>query len=182
MNEFSSKSWGYFRISFEALAIIHIFMANFSKAHKGIYIPKNPQKWVITKRGLGEGKIVYRSSLEKRFMIYADLHPDIVKIASEELKIPYVSPIDKKPHTYYIDFWLLVKTKDGKYQEVWVEIKPEQYTKPNFMKRRNKKTKIEEAKLYAVNQAKWNAAQQAASKKGAKFVIITEKDLKGIYE
>ena len=155
-------------------------MKQFKNAHRGIYIPKNPQKWVITKKGLGEGKIVYRSQLEKKFMIYVDLHPDVIKIASEELKIPYINPIDKKVHTYYIDFWLLIKTKDGKYQEKWVEIKPEQYTKPNYTKRRNKKLKIEEAKLYAVNKAKWDAARKFAKERGAEFVVITEKDLQGI--
>ena len=52
-------------------------------------------------------------------MSYCDRNQDIVEWASEEMFVPYVSPIDKKIHRYFYDF--LVKTSSGK--KVMIEIK-----------------------------------------------------------
>ena len=51
--------------------------------YKGRYTPENPKKYI------GDpSKIVYRSSWERRFMIYCDRNPLILSWASEELAIP----------------------------------------------------------------------------------------------
>ena len=69
------------------------------KSYKGIYHPKKPEKYVgdVT-------KIVYRSLLERKFMLQCDSNPDIINWASEELAIRYYNPIDKRYHRYFPDF------------------------------------------------------------------------------
>ena len=91
------------------------------KSYKGLYRPSNPKKYVgdVT-------KIVYRSLLERKFMLYCDRNPDITYWASEELSIRYYNPLDKKYHSYYPDF--IVRTIKG--DKILVEIKPSRQTKP----------------------------------------------------
>ena len=52
------------------------------KSFKGIYKPTNPKKYVGN-----PNNIVYRSLLERKFMLYCDRNPDITYWASEELAI-----------------------------------------------------------------------------------------------
>ena len=80
---------------------------------KGIYKPKNISKYRGDYRN-----IVYRSGLELKFMRYLDGNDSILKWSSEEIVIPYRSPIDGKVHRYFPDFW--VKTSQG---ETLIEIK-----------------------------------------------------------
>lgn len=90
-----------------------------AKSYKGIYRPSYPKKYV------GDpNRIVYRSLLERRFMLYCDRTEDVVNWASEEISIPYISPIDKKLHRYYPDF--IVKTAKGR--KLIIEIKPYRQT------------------------------------------------------
>jgi len=54
------------------------------KSFKGLYRPTNPKKYV------GDpNRIVYRSLLERRMMVYLDNNPDIVYWASEEIAVRY---------------------------------------------------------------------------------------------
>ena len=53
-------------------------------AYKGKYKPKNRSKY----KG-DPTKIIYRSLWERRFMVYCDENPSIIKWASEEVVIPY---------------------------------------------------------------------------------------------
>ena len=78
-------------------------------AYKGKYKVKNPSKYVGA-----VDNVVYRSSWERRFMVYADTNPNVVKWNSEGLVIPYVSPVDGKVHRYFPDFWIEVKDEKGK--------------------------------------------------------------------
>ena len=77
------------------------------KSFKGIYKPTNPKKYVGN-----PNNIVYRSLLERKFMVYCDNNPGITNWASEELPIRYYNPIDKKYHRYFPDF--ILKTDKGK--------------------------------------------------------------------
>jgi len=72
--------------------------------HKGIFHPKNPKKSNGYKKGIFNPKnpkkyngnadnIVYRSSWELRVMKWLDDNPKVIWWASEELPIPYKSPI-----------------------------------------------------------------------------------------
>jgi hypothetical protein len=68
-------------------------------AYKGKFQPRNPQKY------LGDpSNIVYRSRWELKFMGWLDNHPGVLQWGSEELIIPYRSPIDGRVHRYFPDF------------------------------------------------------------------------------
>lgn len=136
--------------------------------YQGNYRPTHPEKYVgdVT-------SIQYRSSWELRFMRYADTNASILKWASEEIVIPYISPLDNQPHRYFPDF--IIQTKDKTYI---VEIKPSvQCKEPVFKKGTHKRRMIREVSAWAVNQAKWKAATHYANKKGMQFQIITEQEL-----
>jgi len=142
-----------------------------AKSYKGIYRPSNPKKYV------GDpNRIVYRSLLERRFMLYCDRTEDVINWASEEVSIPYISPIDKKLHRYYPDF--IVKTSKGR--KLIIEIKPYKQTSQPKAPKRKSKAYLREQLEYIKNNAKWKAAKAFCEDKGFEFKIITEKEL-GVY-
>lgn len=145
-------------------------------SHKGKFIPRNPDKYMGN-----TSNIIYRSGLELRFFNYCDLNRSIVQWASEELSVPYVSPIDKKVHRYFPDVIIKKKTEDGKYKVDMIEIKPSVQTRaPVPPKRRGKKAHkhfLQESMAWEINKAKWKAAKQYCDKKGWDFKIITDKAL-----
>lgn len=135
--------------------------------HKRLYRPINPEKYT------GDpSNIVMRSSWETKFALWCDKNPDIVKWSSEETVIPYISPIDKKPHRYFVDF--KIQTREGKI--FLVEIKPEVQTRKPEGTRKTKKFLIE-AQTFMVNQAKWMYAKEYAKRRGWEFIVLTEKEL-----
>ena len=139
-----------------------------SKSFKGIYKPTNPKKYVGN-----PNNIVYRSLLERKFMVYCDNNPGVIQWASEELAIRYYNPIDKKYHRYFPDF--VVKTVNN--EKFMIEIKPSrQVAKPKPPKKKTK-SYMRESFEYIKNQAKWQAAKSYCDDKGMKFKLITEKDL-----
>ena len=77
-------------------------------AYKGKYKPRNRSKY----KG-DPTKIIYRSLWERRFMVWCDENPNVIKWASEEVVIPYRSPLDRRIHKYYPDFWVKTKKHDG---------------------------------------------------------------------
>ena len=138
------------------------------KSYKGLFKPVNPSKYVGDPKG-----IVYRSLLEKRFMLYCDSNKDITHWASEELPVRYYSPLDKKYHRYFPDF--ILKTDKGK--KMLIEIKPSrQCARPKPPKKKTK-SYMRESFEFIKNQAKWQAATVYAEDNGAVFKIITEKEL-----
>ena len=70
-------------------------------SYKGKYRPTNKRKY----KG-DVNSIVYRSLWERKFMVYLDTNPDITEWGSEEIVIPYVSPLDGKRHRYFPDFYV----------------------------------------------------------------------------
>ena len=46
-------------------------------------------------------------------MTYCDKEDNILSWGSEEVVVPYISPVDNKPHRYYVDFIVEVRQKDG---------------------------------------------------------------------
>ena len=77
-------------------------------SYKGKYQPKNPQKY----RG-NVNNIIYRSLWERKFLVYCDTSDNIIEYASEEIALPYRSPIDNKIHKYYPDFYIKVRESNG---------------------------------------------------------------------
>jgi hypothetical protein len=140
-------------------------------SYKGRFTPKNPQKYK------GNAKnIIYRSSWELRCMKYFDDQENIIWWASEELVIPYYSPVDKRMHRYFPDFVIKVKKKDGKVMTYVIEVKPQSQTQKPSQKRRTQKY-LSESITYVVNQSKWKAADEFCHEHGWEFKIITEKEL-----
>ena len=139
-------------------------------SYSGWFKPKNPKKY----KG-DPNNIVYRSSWELRVMKWLDEHPNIVWWASEELPIPYVSPVDNKVHRYFPDFVAKVKQADKETTMV-LEVKPYKQTQKPTQKRQTKRF-LQEVVTYAVNQEKWRAADLFCKEHGWQFKILTEKEL-----
>ena len=140
--------------------------------YSGKFNPKNPQKYV------GDHKnIVYRSSWECKVMSWLDKDESIISWASEELIIPYVSPVDGKWHRYFPDFLVKVKTKDGKMKTLLIEVKPKKQTREPVQRKKITKQYINEVATWGVNQAKWKAAEDYCLDRKWEFKIFTEDDL-----
>ncbi len=101
-------------------------------SYKGRFKPKNPKKY----NGSADN-IIYRSSWELRVMKYLDESPNIIWWASEELAIPYRSPVDQKMHRYFPDFIVKVREKTGLVMTYILEVKPEKQTKVPIQKEEN---------------------------------------------
>lgn len=147
-------------------------------AYKGRFRVKNPQKY----KG-DHTKITYRSLWEAKFFKVCDEHPDVVWWQSEEVIVPYYSPIDGKWHRYYPDV-IYCKNIDGQYETVMVEIKPEAQTRPPDISKKNatktgriSRRYLNEVKRYGTNDAKWQAARKYCEQRGWRFAIMTEKHL-----
>lgn len=117
--------------------------------------------------------MIYRSSWEYKFMKWCDITPSVQEWGSEEIIIPYVSPVDGKRHRYFPDFY--VKINNKKYL---VEVKPYKQTQEPKTQKRHTKRYINEVVTYAVNQAKWKAATEFCLDHNWEFMLITEKELK----
>jgi hypothetical protein len=141
-------------------------------AYQGIFRPKNPQKYIGD-----SNNIVYRSSWECRVMNWFDQNDDIISWASEELIVPYKSPIDNRFHRYFPDFIVKVKTRDGTMKTLMIEVKPKKQTIPPEPRKRVTKQYVTEVTTYGVNQAKWKAAQEYCLDRGWEFKIMTEEHL-----
>jgi len=139
-------------------------------SYKGWFKPKNPKKY-----NGDANNIVYRSSWELRVMKYLDENPRVIWWASEELYIPYVSPVDNRVHRYFPDFIAKVKQED-KETTLVLEVKPFKETQQPTQARRTKRF-IQETVTYAVNQQKWKAAEMFCKEHGWQFKLITEKEL-----
>lgn len=106
--------------------------------------------------------IIYRSSYEKKFIIWCENNPNVERWGSEVIQIPY--KIKGSNHTYNPDFY--VEMSNG---EKWlVEIKPKhQTTKPT-----NENSWL--MNEWIKNNYKWRAAMNFCESKGIKFKILTE--------
>lgn len=143
-----------------------------SKTYKGYFKPSNPEKY----KG-DPTNIIYRSSWELKFMSYCDKHNDILKWASEEIVIPYRSPIDGKLHRYFPDFWIKKINRQGKTDIVLIEVKPMSQTKEPKVQKKLTKKYLYEVQQWGVNKSKWIAANKYCKDRGWQFMIMTEKEL-----
>lgn len=136
--------------------------------YKGRFIPKNPNKYV------GDpNNIIFRSKWEYDILKFIDRSDNIIKYSSEEVKIPYYSPLDKKMHNYYPD--LIIETKDNKI--FMIEIKPFSQTMPPKKPKRMSKNYAIACETYITNRCKWDAAEKFCLEKNWKFKILTEKEI-----
>jgi len=110
-------------------------------------------------------------------MVYCDKNENILEWGSEEIVVPYLSPVDNRVHRYFPDFYIKVRESNGKIKKMIIEIKPlKQCVEPKVQK---KKTKgyIFEVVEYAKNQAKWESAKEWCLDRGYEFKVLTENEL-----
>ena len=141
-------------------------------SYKGKYYPSFPRKY----KG-DPTNIIYRSLWERKFMDYCDKNQNILEWASEEIAIPYRSPIDNRVHRYFPDFYMKVKETNGKIKNYVIEVKPAKQTIPPKKPKRQTKGYIREAYEYAKNQAKWKMAKEFCADRQWEFKVVTEKEL-----
>ena len=141
-------------------------------SYKGKYYPSFPRKY----KG-DPTNIIYRSLWERKFMVYSDKNQNILEWASEEIAIPYRSPIDNRVHRYFPDFYMKVRETNGKIKNYVIEVKPAKQTKPPTKPKRQTKGYIREAYEYARNQAKWKMAKEFCADRQWEFKVVTEKEL-----
>ncbi len=139
------------------------------KWRQGIFVPNNQDKFIGT-------KATYRSGLELKFFRFCDNSANVLKWGSENVIIPYRSPLDNRAHKYFVDNLVIIK-EDDQIKKYLVEIKPYKQTKKPQTKYRKKSHLIYEQRAYITNQAKWSAAREYCKKCGYTFIIITEKEL-----
>lgn len=141
-------------------------------AYNGKFKPTNVGKY------LGDPtNIIYRSSWEFKMMRHLDTHPQVVKWSSEEIIIPYKSPIDGRRHRYFPDFFVKQINSKGIEESILIEVKPKNQTAPPERSSKITKKYLNEVATWGVNQAKWEAASRYCKEKGWKFIVMTEKEL-----
>lgn len=138
---------------------------------QGEFTPTNRAKY------RGKWPIIYRSSWELRFDIWCDKNQSVVQWGSESSVVRYVDPVKKNSRNYFIDYVIVVKDKNGKLSKWYVEIKPYCQTIVPVKGHKRDSTYLRECMTFATNSAKWKAAQEWASKKGAQFIVLTENEL-----
>ena len=141
-------------------------------AYSGRFFPKNPKKY----RG-DASNIIYRSTWERKVMNWLDTSLDILEWGSEELIIPYRSPVDGRIHRYFPDFYVKVRQKDDTIRVMILEIKPHKQTIEPVKKSRVTKQYINEVVTYGINQEKWKAANEFCADRGWIFKVLTEREL-----
>lgn len=141
-------------------------------AYSGRYNPTNPRKY----RG-DPDKIIYRSLWERRFMVYCDNTDEVLEWGSEEIIIPYISPLDGRMHRYFPDFYTKVRQRDGTIKKLLIEVKPKAQCGPPKIPKRKTKRFINEVRTWGVNKAKWESAIEFCKDRGMEFMILTEDHL-----
>tara|TARA_A100001035_G_C27602600_1_gene417169 strand:+ start:162 stop:608 length:447 start_codon:yes stop_codon:yes gene_type:complete len=146
--------------------------------YKGRYFPTNPKKY----RG-NPNQIIYRSLWERKVMVYCDKNDAIIEWGSEEVIVPYLSPMDGKIHRYFPDFYMKVRQADGSTKKFIIEVKPKSQCKQPVKNPKRRTTKwFNEVKTFAINQAKWKSAKEFCEDKGMEFKIFTEDHINPKYK
>ena len=141
-------------------------------AYKGRYQPNNPLKYKGNFKN-----IIYRSLWELKFMKYCDSNQNILEWGSEEIVVPYRSPIDNRYHRYFPDFYIKVRESTGKIKKYIIEVKPQkQCIEPKVQKKKTR-SYVYQVCEYAKNQAKWKAAEEYCMDRGLEFKVLTENEL-----
>jgi len=136
-----------------------------SKFAQGRFEVQHREKYV------GTGEPFFRSSWELAFMRMCDSHPNIIKWASENVKIPYLNPQSGKYANYVPDFMIQYIDKNGAEHVELIEIKPSNQTTMENARTLGQKWQT------AINAAKWTAAQEWCKRKGIRFKVINENQI-----
>ena len=140
-------------------------------AYRGFFKPQNPTKYIGNPI-----KIMYRSLWERKFMKFCDSSGNVIRWGSEEVVVPYMNPLDRKQHRYYVDFIVEMKTAEG-IKTLLIEIKPKKQCVEPKRKKKITRGYIFEVQTWIKNTAKWAAASEVSKTRGWEFKILTEDDL-----
>jgi hypothetical protein len=110
-------------------------------------------------------------------MRWCDTNESVLEWGSEEIIVPYRSPLDNEMHRYFVDFYIKLKTKSNGIKKYLIEVKPFRFTQEPVIPKRKTQRFISEVKQWAVNTKKWEAARAYAKRMDADFMLVTEKDL-----
>ena len=141
-------------------------------SYKGKYQLKNPSKY----KG-NPTLVIYRSLWERSYMKKLDLNENILEWSSEEIALPYKSPLDDRIHKYYPDFYVKERLSDGTIKKYIVEIKPKKQTVEPKVPKRKTKGYLYEVMEYVKNQATWKAAEEFCKDRQWEFKVLTEDHL-----
>lgn len=136
-----------------------------AKFAQGEFVPRNPEKYI----GLGRPR--YRSGWELSFMNFCDNNKNILRWASESIRIPYRHPLTGKQTIYVPDFLVQYANKNNVICTEVVEIKPK---KQSLIE---SKASNRDRMVVAINYAKWAAAQAWCKRQGLTFRVVTEEDI-----
>jgi len=142
-------------------------------SYSGKFKPSNTNKY----KG-DPTNIIYRSLWERKFMVWCDNNENVLEWGSEEIIIPYRSPVDNRVHRYFPDFYVKTRTRTGKLSKNIIEVKPFVQTQEPKRKKRITKKYLSEVKTFVINDAKWKAADEYCKDRRMNFIILTEKELK----
>ena len=142
-------------------------------SYSGKFKPSNTNKY----KG-DPTNIIYRSLWERKFMVWCDNTENVLEWGSEEIIIPYRSPVDNRVHRYFPDFYVKTRTRAGKLSKNIIEVKPFVQTQEPKRKKRITKKYLSEVKTFVINDAKWKAADEYCKDRRMNFIILTEKELK----
>ncbi len=144
---------------------------------QGLYKPQNPSKC------LNKTPPEYRSGLERKLMLVLDKNPNVIEWSSEKVIIPYKHPVKSAQSgtpqyaRYFVDFYMKIKIGET-IKEFLIEVKPEkQCSPPTNHGNKKKSTLLYENLQWAINRAKWEAAEAYCKKKNYKFILINEKNI-----
>jgi hypothetical protein len=142
-------------------------------AYKTKFVPHHPEKYAGN-----AGNVICRSLWERKFAKYCDETSSILRWSSEEIVIPYISPLDGRSHRYFVDFFIEVQSTSG-LKRFLIEVKPKKQTEAPKPPKRKTPRFLREVATYAVNQAKWSAAREYCRTRGWAFLILDETHLFG---
>lgn len=164
------------------IALLNKHMAKKASKYIQIDLPisalHNPDRYCGMNRVLQ-----LKSSWEISFLKFLDSSPSVLGYKYEETPLVYQSPIDKREHRYYVDFYLRYYSIDRKVKESLIEIKPAWEAqaaltgKVEFKTQVSEKEQREVLQTAAVNHQKWKAAMEYCKRNNMKFVILTEHDI-----
>lgn len=121
--------------------------------------------------------ITFRSSWEKEFFVAMITKKSVIKISSEEVIIPYISPLDKRIHRYYVDYYIEIVNSKGQSKKILIEIKPFCKTqKPEKNKKKqNDASYRRRVAEFAVNRIKWLTAKEYCKHMNIdEFFVLTD--------
>jgi len=136
-----------------------------SKFANGLYVLKNPQKYV------GKNSPRYRSGWEHAFMRFCDTNENVLQWASESINIPYRNPLTGKQTIYVPDFLVMYKDRGNQVKAELIEIKPKKQSVIES------KASARDRAVVAVNYAKWDAAMKWCKRQDLTFRVVTEDDI-----